>query len=314
MPEFKATVGNVELVSLVDGQGEGPPTGVFPASTIEQWRAEYPELLDGNENIHPRYGSLAVRSGGRLIIVDTGMQAPDGKLLTDMEQKGVGREAVDIVVLSHLHPDHVGWNLTDGRPTFPNARYLVPRTDWDHWTQPSVLPDAPHVSAQVMPLRDLNIMDLIDDEYMITDELSTVPTPGHTPGHISLVISSAGQRGYILADVAHSVAQAHHTDWSPAFDTDPDLARTTRHRVLDQLEADGTLVSAGHFPDPGFGEIRPSRWPPRLAGTLRSSRHEHVQPGNDSGDRRLYRRAPCGAPGDRRCGRLSARGPGLLRL
>lgn len=255
MPEFKASVGNVELVSLIDGQGEGPPTGVFPASTIEQWRTEYPELMDSNENIHPRYGSLAVRSGGRLIVVDTGMQAPGGSLLTDMEQKGVDREAVDVVVLTHLHPDHVGWNLTDGRPTFPRARYLVPRTDWDHWTQPSVMPGAPHISAQVMPLQDLNIMDLIDDKYKITDELSTVPTPGHTPGHISLVISSAGQRGYIVADVIHSVAQAHYTDWSPVFDTDPDLARTTRHRVLDQLEADGTLVSAGHFPDPGFGRF-----------------------------------------------------------
>ena len=255
MPEFRAKVGNVELVSLVDGQGEGPPTGVFPDSTIEQWRAEYPELLDSNENIHPRYGSLAVRSGGRLIIVDTGMREPDGTLLKDMEQKGVDREAVDIVVISHLHPDHVGWNLTDGSPTFPKARYLVPRVDWDHWTQPSVLPDAPHVSKQVMPLKDLNIMDLIEDGYKITDELSTVPTPGHTPGHISFVISSAGQRGYVLADVAHSVAQAHYTDWSPAFDTDPDLARTTRHRVLDQLEADGSLVSSGHFPDPGFGRF-----------------------------------------------------------
>ena len=255
MPEYKATVGNVELVSLLDGQAEGPPTGVFPASTIEQWRAEYPELLDANENIHPRFASVAVRSGGRLIIVDTGMRAPDGTLLKEMELKGVDREAVDIVVMSHLHPDHVGWNLTDGGPTFPKARYLVPRKDWDHWTQPSVLSDAPHITEQVMPLRDLNVMDLIEDEHKITDDLSTVPTPGHTPGHISFVISSAGQTGYILADVAHSAAQAHYTDWSPAFDTDPDLARTTRNRVLDQLEADGSLVSASHFPDPGFGRF-----------------------------------------------------------
>ena len=96
-------------------------------------------------------------------------------------------------------------------------------------------------------------MDLIDGEYNITDELTTIQTPGHTPGHISIVISSAGQRGFILGDVAHSVAQAHYTDWNPAFDIDQATARATRNRVLDRLEADGSLVSAGHMPEPGFG-------------------------------------------------------------
>ena len=121
MPGYSATVGNVELVSLTDGEGAGPPTAVFAASTIEQWREDYPELLDANEMIHPRYGCLAIRSSGKLIVVDTGLNGPDGKLLDEMKEKGVDSAAVDLVVLSHLHPDHVGWNLTDGSPTFPNA-------------------------------------------------------------------------------------------------------------------------------------------------------------------------------------------------
>ena len=253
MPDFKATVGNVELVSLMDGLGDRVPVEIFPDSTIEQWRTEYPELLDSDEHIHPRYGSVAVRSGGRLIIVDTGLHGPDGKLLDDMRQKGVDREAVDIVVMTHLHVDHVGWNLTDGSPTFPGARYLVPTADLDYWTQPSVLKDAQHISDQVMPLKDLDIMDLIDDGYKITDELTVVSTPGHTPGHISIAIVSAGERGYVLGDVAHNVSQAHYTDWNPIFDIDQVQSRKTRHQVLDQLEADGSLVSAGHYPDPGFG-------------------------------------------------------------
>ena len=102
----------------------------------------------------------------------------------------------------------------------------------------------------------MQVLDLIEGEYSITDELTTLPTPGHTPGHISIVISSGGQRGFILGDIAHSVAQAHYTDWSPAFDVDRNLARRTRHEVLDRLEADGSLVSAGHLlPDPGFGRF-----------------------------------------------------------
>ena len=207
MPDFKTNVGNVELVSLSDGFPLRDPLTIFPSSTIDQWK-EFPGLLDNNGQFKSRYGNVAVRSGGKLIIVDTGLQAPDSILLDDMKKKGVDREAVDIVVFTHLHPDHVGWNLTDGRPTFPNARYLVPRADWDHWTQPTVLQNAEHIKNQVLPLKDLNVMDLIEDEYKVTDELTTVPTPGHTPGHVSLAIASQGERGYILGDVA----QQPHSD------------------------------------------------------------------------------------------------------
>ena len=254
MATYRANVGDVEMISLTDGQGTGKATDVFPVSDLATWKSEYPDLLDG-DLIHPRYGVLAVRSSSRLVIVDTGMNGPDGRLLHDMAEKGVDREAADLVVTTHLHPDHVGWNLTDGRPTFPKARYLVPRHDWDHWTQPSVLPDAPHVAESVLPLEEARVLDLIDGEYDVTPELKTVPTPGHTPGHISISVSSRGERAFVLGDVAHSPAQAHYTNWSPSFDVDPDVARSTRHRVFDELEATGMLVQSGHFPSPGYGRL-----------------------------------------------------------
>lgn len=254
MANTRTRVGNVELVSLIDIHGDWDPVETFPSSTREQW-SEYPELLDGNGRAHPRYGSVVVRSGGKTILVDTGLAGPDGQLLNDMGRQGVGLESIELVVITHLHRDHVGWNLTDGRPTFPNARYLFSRTDWEYWTQPSVLAGAEHVVNQVLPLEPLKVIDLIDGDYKITDELTTMSTPGHTPGHISIIISSGGQRGFILGDVAHSVAQAHYTDWNPVFDIDQDLSRKTRHRLLDRLEADGSLVSAGHFPAPGFGRF-----------------------------------------------------------
>ena len=255
MPGHNINIGNVELVSLSDGNGDREPTWVFPDSTMDIWRSEYGQLLDAEEHLHPRYGSVAVRSGGKLILVDTGLQAPGATLIDDMMDKGIERESIDLVVLTHLHPDHVGWNLTNGQPTFPNARYLVPRSDWEYWTQPSVVSGAEHITNQVLPLEKLNIMDLMDPDYQITDELTTVPTPGHTPGHVSIIISSAGQHGYILGDVAHNPAQAHYTDWNPVFDIEPDRSRQTRHQVLDQLESQGTIVSAGHFPHPGFGKF-----------------------------------------------------------
>ena len=255
MTDYTITVGNVEMVALTDGQGDMQPLEVFPSSSMEIWQSEYPDLLDG-DLIHPRFGTTGVRSGGNLIIVDTGLQAPDGTLMSEMRDKGVDPAAVDLVVITHLHPDHIGWNMTDGSPTFPNARYITSQADWDYWTSPEVLESADHIREQALPLKDLNLIDLIGNEdYAITDELTAVSTPGHTPGHISIVVSSAGERGYILGDVAHSPAQAHYTDWSPSFDTDSDLSRRTRHAVLDNLETDGVLVSAGHFPGNGFGRF-----------------------------------------------------------
>ena len=254
MAEHSVNVGNVELISVYDGHQIRPAQMPFPDTTIEQWR-EFPGALSDNDEINFRFGSLVVRSAGKLVLVDTGMHAADGILLEDLQRKGVDRNEIELVVITHIHPDHVGWNLSDGKPTFPEARYLVPRKDWDYWTDPVVMQNAQHVATQVLPLADLNVLDLIEDEYEVTDELTTVPTPGHTPGHISIVVSSAGEQAYILGDVAHHIAQAHYTDWCPIFDSDADLARATRHAVLDKLESEGTLVSAGHFPDPGFGRF-----------------------------------------------------------
>jgi glyoxylase-like metal-dependent hydrolase (beta-lactamase superfamily II) len=106
-----------------------------------------------------------------------------------------------------------------------------------------------------MPLDKLKVLDLIDGEHKVTSELTTLPTPGHTPGHISVAIASAGQRGFILGDVSHTPAQAHYTDWSPNFDVDGELSRKTRREVFDRLEREGALVSAGHYPAPGFGRF-----------------------------------------------------------
>ena len=172
-----------------------------------------------------------------------------------MRNKGIDREEVDLVMFTHIHPDHVGWNLTDGIPNFPKARYLLPKKEWDHWTQPSIMEESPYVASQVLPLKDLNILDYIDGEYKITDELTTMPTPGHTPGHSSIVIASGWERAFIMGDVAHNPIQAHYTDWNMRLDVDQDQSRKTRHSVLDMLEAEGMLVYAGHFPDPGFGHF-----------------------------------------------------------
>ena len=96
----------------------------------------------------------------------------------------MNRDEVDLVVLTYLHGDHIGGNLIDGRPAFPNARYLVSRADWDYWIAPNVLNGNSAVQEQAAPLEGLNVLDLIEGEFAVTGELTTLPTPGHTPGHI----------------------------------------------------------------------------------------------------------------------------------
>ena len=98
-------------------------------------------------------------------------------------------------------------------------------------------------------------MDLVSGEYALTDEITAIPTPGHTPGHQSFVIASAGERALILGDVMHHPAQTEETAWSPSFDSDGALSAETRSALLERLEADGDLVAACHFPAPGFGHI-----------------------------------------------------------
>ncbi len=254
MPHYTVTVGNVEMISLHDGISARNPLDAFPDTTIEQWR-EVPGILDEHDQTTSRMGTTAVRSGGKLIVVDTGLQLPGAPLMDELKAKGVDRDAVDLVVFTHLHPDHVGWNLIDGKPTFPNARYLAPRQDWDFWSKPSVLEKSAFIGSQVVPIDEINMLDLMDDGYNITDEMTAVLTPGHTPGHMSFAIASNGERGYILGDVAGNPIQAYFTDWCATYDQDPDAARATRYKVLDGLEADGSIVSAGHFPDPGFGKF-----------------------------------------------------------
>ena len=255
-------VGSVEVMSVSDGTLSFDKGQFFPDISEESWRP-YMDELTPDGRVLMNVGSFVLRSEGKTILVDTGL-GPDplsagisdyGHLLDDIMAKEVPPNEVDIVLMTHIHVDHVGWNLTAGKPTFPMANYLIPQREWDYWTKPEVVKDAEHIRNQVLPLKDHNVIEFMGDDYQITDELTTVSTPGHTPGHVSIAIASQGERAYILGDVAHSPAQAHYTDWCPIFDVEPDLSRKTRHQVLDMLEAQGILVSAGHFPDPGFGHF-----------------------------------------------------------
>lgn len=250
-------VGNVEIISFSDAELSFPVSAAWPSVPAKAWEANKEHLGDDG-NWHPNMGCFAVRSGSRTIMVDTGVGPETGGALPGlMQAAGIRPEEVATVVFTHLHWDHLGWNMAaeTGRPSprFPNARHLIPKADFDFFA--GELEQLPYMKGLVFPLVDSGMVDFVESELDITPELRIWSTPGHTPGHISILINSAGEKGIILGDVALSPAQAHETDWNVAFDVVQDQARATRHAVLDRLEQEGFTIAACHFPSPGFGKL-----------------------------------------------------------
>jgi glyoxylase-like metal-dependent hydrolase (beta-lactamase superfamily II) len=259
MPDYEISVGEVSVISLSDGTNEFPAANVFPSVSSDEW-AKYPEAISKEGKLKTNFGCFILRSGGETILVDTGF-GPDlpGRLPEDLVSKGIDPTEITIVAITHLHADHVGWNITtvegNGKLTFPRARYLVAKQDWDHFRKPEVSKQAHYVESQVLPLEKHGVLSLMDGETKLTDHITMVPTPGHTPGHMSVAITSQGKRGFITGDVINFPFQAQETGWALAFDVDSKAAQRTRETVLEQLELEGTIVGAGHFLAPSFGRF-----------------------------------------------------------
>ena len=280
MAESKLSVGNVEVLALTDSEGDFPfpLSQLFPGVSAQDWapfRQRYPELFSGPDTWRNHYGCYVLRSQGRTILVDTGIGSRttnpgmintlagggDGRLMAELQAADVRPEDVETVFFTHLHPDHVGWNLVQGganpRATFPRARYVMHQADWEAFKRPEVQASFPFSfwEETLAPLETLGVLELLAGEQPLTSEITAIPTPGHTPGHMSLAIVSAGQRALIMGDVAIHPAQVTEPSWSVLFDMDQALAARVRRQFLDRVEAEGATLVACHFPAPGFGRL-----------------------------------------------------------
>lgn len=280
MPDYITRVGNVEILALSDGSIRFAPDDFFPSVPAEAWDP-YREYFTPEGEMIMNLGCFLLRSEGKTILIDTGLgidtghleTLDKGKLLTDMDAKGVGRDDVDIVGITHLHIDHVGWNFLyadggvgagspdseverSGEPqaTFSNARYWVNNADWRVFTR-GALRKRQYIPAQVLPLQEQGILELFEGERHMTGEVSTLPTPGHTPGHTSFLVASQGERAVITGDAIHSRAQAQETHWSPRADSKPDVSAESRKDLLERIEDKNAMLISGHFPAPGFGML-----------------------------------------------------------
>ena len=273
MGSFRMQVGNAEIVAFSDMNFVMTNTlqDVWPEVPLDAWKPYIERYPDTFEGAHMRLevGCYLVRSQGRTILIDTGFGAGPiehiggrrGELMADLASKKVSNEDVDVVFLSHLHLDHVGWNTTLREdkwvPTFPNARYVCHEADLEHFRKPEVQA-AQHyrfIHMFVEPLDEQGLLDTVSGDVNLADEVKGVHTPGHTPGHMSVLVTSGGERVNIQGDVLIQPAQVTEEDWNSRYDVDWDTATATRRKLLDQVESDGITVISCHFPLPGFGRV-----------------------------------------------------------
>ncbi|HZB91476.1 MAG TPA: MBL fold metallo-hydrolase [Stellaceae bacterium] len=268
--------GAVWVTKIVELEVVGGSRFILPQATRDAVRPIAwlrPHFADAEGRLKMSVHALVVETRRRRVIVDTcigndkqqraipGWNGLRTTFLDDLAAAGYARESIDTVLCTHLHVDHVGWNtmLVDGRwvPTFPNARYLMGRVEFEHWRARRGSPAEAAVFADsVAPVFDAGLVDLVATDHRIDDELSLTPTLGHTPGHVSLRIDSAGESALITGDFLHHPVQMARPDWSSAVDHDPVLAAETRRRVFADLAETPTLVIGTHFAGATAGRVR----------------------------------------------------------
>jgi len=268
-------IGKVRITKIVEADGR-PTSGLFlfpeaDPEFVRRYAWLRPHFATDEGKLYASVHAFVIESGGRRIIVDTcigndkprrvkGWDRLQTPFLQRMADAELPAESIDTVLCTHLHVDHVGWNtkLVDGRwvPTFPQARYLFGRVEWAHWSAEPVGPeDDDIVGDSVRPIVDAGLADLVESDHRITDEVWLEPTPGHTPGHVSVRIESEGERAIITGDLMHHPIQCGAPDMCSHFDVDRDAARRTRRDFLARHAGEPVLVLGTHFATPTGGWV-----------------------------------------------------------
>ncbi|WP_322514297.1 MBL fold metallo-hydrolase [Rhodopseudomonas palustris] len=261
------TIGKVKITKIVEIESTGGTRFILPQATNEEiqklaWLA--PDFANAEGRLRMTVHALVVETPTRRIVVDTcigndkqGRSVPtwnglDRPFLADMAAAGYPADSIDTVICTHLHVDHVGWNtrLVDGRwvPTFGNARYVFARDEYDYWKQHSTEGEHAAVFADsIKPVVDAGLVDLVASDAAVADEITLIPTPGHSPGHVSLHVRSDGKEALLSGDVAHHPCQMAHLDWASTVDFDPKQSTESRRALFSRFADTPTLVIGGHF-------------------------------------------------------------------
>ena len=255
------TLGGLEIAALSDGAPDRALGGFFHEVDPGDWTAAL-GITDPEQPVPFNFGTFLVRGDGHTTLIDTGMGVPGGgELLQRLDELGVGRDEVDRIVHTHLHPDHCAWNTDDdhdGAITFPNATIYLAKAELDHWTQSALDGDdrASVARRKTQPFVDAGRVELIEGEHAVSEALTMIPTPGHTPGHCSMLLTSQGEHLVILGDAAHHPAHLEHHDWIPGVDLDPAESTRSRGKIAALAVEKDALVTGGHFPILTLGRVK----------------------------------------------------------
>jgi glyoxylase-like metal-dependent hydrolase (beta-lactamase superfamily II) len=283
-------LGGTTVTFIPDGEVRLAPEVLFPKSGDHGWDRHAP-YLDSDGRLPVSVGSFLVRTSSANVLVDLGLGNVDfdvpglahfrgGALLDSLAAEGLRAGDIDAVIYTHLHHDHVGWTSTHApapnvtRPerapalTFTNARHFVHPVEWKHWLGVDEL-TGPDVAAVQNPLKE--VVEFIDESRDVLPGIRAIPTHGHTPGHVSLLVNdpASSERLLVLGDVMHSQVQIAETDWSFLFDSDPARGTQVRIELLQKYTDAHTIIAGGHFAGSVFGRfLSPAtsyRWAARRA-------------------------------------------------
>lgn len=269
------SVGSFECLAVTDGSSAFPAAAVFGnAPDDERDRALRAHGMP-TDMVASSLTSVVVNTGRHCVLIDAGIGpfAPStGHLLENLDSAGVKPQSIDVLVLTHGHPDHIGTTIdATGNPAFPNARIVMRQGEWDFWTDASTLEKA--AAGELHQLGELDQfmgnwartylppikpqIDLIqgNDEEEIVPGIYALPAPGHTTHHMGLIIASGTEQLLNLVDVAINPVHLAEPSWHPAFDFLPDVAVETRRTLYDRAAAENARIPIYHFPFPGIGHV-----------------------------------------------------------
>ena len=271
----KWRIGDVTVTKVIELEVTGGSRFLLPQATpdvIKPITWLQPHFADENGRLRMSIHTFLVETPTRRIVVDTCLgndkenrhiphwNNRQTRFLADIAEAGYPRESIDTVLCTHLHVDHVGWNTMKvaGKwvPTFPQARYLMGRTEYEHWSNNLARPDMQFILADsVTPILDAGLATLVETNHRVCDDISLVPTVGHTPGHVSVRIASRGEEALITGDFMHHPCQIAHPAWSTNADSDRDQGIRTRLDMFEKLAGTPTLVIGTHFAGATAGRI-----------------------------------------------------------
>ena len=270
MPRLSETfrVGNLMVSQFSDGVMTGPRQSWFNGIDPAIWMPVL-GVTSPDTPFPVNFGGFVVTGDGHVTLIDSGWGVPartmanmtgGGQMLERLAELGIQPGDVDRIVQTHLHSDHCGWLVEDagGQLTFPNATVYLHVRELEYWTSAASDDNqmAPFTRSRIGPVQAAGRVQTFDGEFAVSEAVTALPTPGHTPGHSSVLLTSGGEHVLLLGDVAHHPVHLEHHDWLPVIDLDPPESIRSRGKMAALAAERNALVTAPHMPILTLGRVR----------------------------------------------------------